>query len=115
MKIIAIISLLLGLLAIGSGLYCMNAVIPAMEGIDRLSLGGKLDVESYAYQSYRRDWIALDGKKGVLDAISLIGGGLGLLGGIFAGVKKAKLGWLAAIISSVGLVIGLLQGTHMFS
>ena len=94
MKILAIVSLLLGLCALGAGIYCKMEVVPAMEGIDRMTLGGKMDMESPAFKSYRALWMQKESLKSTLDLVTLVGAGLGLIGGIFAGVKKAKLGWM---------------------
>ncbi|BDS07124.1 hypothetical protein NT6N_21640 [Oceaniferula spumae] len=113
MKILAIICLLLGLSALGAALYCHMQVIPDMEGIDRMTRG--MDLDDPRYAPARALWFQRESLKTTLDVITLIGSGLGLIGGIFAGVKKAKLGWIAAVISVIALVVGLLQSTHMFS
>ena len=47
--------------------------------------------------------------------VSLITGGLALLGGIFAGVKKAKIGWVGALLGLVGVAIAIVSGTHAAS
>lgn len=113
MKILAIICLVLGVVALGSGLYCQLEVVPAEESIQRVSRTMSLDDPRYAATNslFREK----NEQKHLFGQTALFAGGLGLLGGIFAGIKKAKLGFMAAAVSLPAVILGLLQATHMFS
>lgn len=113
MKKLSIISIILGLVALGFGLYCQLETIPAMKSLDRLS--NKMNVDDPQYKATRILAIEKSDQKITYGSIALLAGGIGLLGGVFAGFKKHKLGFLAALISLPGLILGLLQATHMFS
>ncbi len=113
MKNLAIISLVLGLAALGVGLFCQFEVVPAEESLQRFSR--TMDYDDPRYAATRSLFMEKNDQKNLYGQIALIAGGLGLLGGVFAGIKKAKLGFIAAGVSLPGLILGLLQATHMFS
>lgn len=113
MKNLAIVSLILGFVALGAGLYCQFEIVPAEQGADRMSEGLKID--DPAYRAARALFMEKNDQKNTYGQIALILGGLGVLGGFFAGIKKAKLGFVAAVVSLPGLILGLFLATHMFS
>lgn len=113
MKILAIISLVIGLLGLGAGLYCQFEVVPSVKSAERFSR--TMSYDDPAYAAARGLTLKRYDLKFNLGTTAMVAGGLGLLGGIFAGIKKAKLGWPAAAVSLPALVLGLLQATHMFS
>lgn len=113
MKMLSIICLVLGLCALGVGLYCQYEVIPSVESVNRVSRD--MDINDSRYRATRILFMEKNDQKNTLGQIALVAGGLGLLGGIFAGIKKVKLGFIAAVVSLPGLILGLLQATHMFS
>ena len=47
--------------------------------------------------------------------VAFVTSGLGLLGGIFAGIKKAPIGWVAVVLSVIGMGITLAKATHAFA
>ncbi len=53
-------------------------------------------------------------QKNTCGQIALVAGGLGLLGGIFVGVKKVKRGFTAAVVPLPSLILGLLQALTCF-
>ena len=113
MKNLAIASLVLGLVALGVGLYCQLEVVPAERSLQKISLS--LSYDDPEYRATNKLFLEKNDQKNLLGQIALVGSGLGLLVGIFAGIKKAKLGFIGALVSLPGLILGLLQATHMFS
>ncbi|MFK7909754.1 MAG: hypothetical protein AB8F34_04045 [Akkermansiaceae bacterium] len=113
MKNFAIISLVLGFVALGFGLYCQFEVVPSAEAADRMSEG--MSIDDPRYPAVRSLVMEKYDQKSLFGQVALFAGGLGVLGGVFAGIKKAKLGFIAAAVSLPALILGLLQATHMFS
>lgn len=113
MKPLAIVCLVLGIVALGAGLYNQFEVVPAEQGASRMARG--MDYNNPRYAAANALFMEKNDQKNLLGQVALVAGGLGLLGGVFAGVKKAKLGFIAAAVSLPGLILGLLQATHLFS
>ena len=100
MKILGIIGLIVAVVGISSGLYCQIEYMPK---VDQEELFGRA-----LHMSYMDD-------KMMFGQIALFAGGLGFILGIISGIKKAKLGWVAAGIGLISTILGLMQATHMFS
>ena len=97
MKALSIVGILLGMAGIFAGLYNISEFV---EG---------------AKDTSQDNWLYYDDNKMMWGYIALGTGALGLILGAVAGSKKAKLGWVAVILSLVAVYFGLSQATHMFS
>ncbi len=97
MKALSIVGILIGMAGIFAGLYNISEFV---EGAEDTSLENWM-----YYHENKMNW----------GYIALGTGALGLILGAVAGSKKAKLGWVAVILSLVAVYFGLSQATHMFS
>lgn len=118
MKILAIISILLGAGAVGTGVYSLVETYPNYKSASRRSYsgyggyGGRAssrlgDLDRMLYRSYEE----------ALKTQIILGpwaaGGLALILGLVAGIKKRKLGFVGAGLGIVAVVISLLvQPSH---
>ena len=98
MKVLSIIAIIIALAGLAIALHCQINIIPLLD-----STGGD------AIWRHHHDLKMLFGN------IAMIVGFLGAVGGVIAGIKKQKLGWIALVLGLASLVFGLSQATHMFS
>mgnify|MGYP000586728551 CR=1 FL=1 len=117
MKNVLATSLVLGGISLGVSLYCYQWVTPSIEAYERIL--PQMNLSSDMYAKTRDSLLAEYEKEQSLSLIAMISGTLGLLGGVFSGMffKKwnSALGWLTAVVSLVGLLLGIMTGTHLFS
>jgi len=99
MKILSIIALLISAGGLTAGIYNQMEFVPLVES-DRLF--GDL---SFYYHEQKFFW----------GSIALFAGIPGVILGVIGGIKKEKIGWIAAAAGFVSLILGLMQSTHMFS
>ena len=100
MKILGIIALVISAIGIGAGIYCQLEFVPKIDQADLF--GPQLHMH---YVDQKIFW----------GSIALFAGIPGFILGMIAGIKKAKIGWAAALIGIVSVIFGLMQATHMFS
>ena len=99
MKILAFISIIVGLGGVIAGIYNQMEFVSLVES-----------------DSAPREliWYWHD-QKMLWGMIALGAGALSAILGVIAGIKKSKIGWLGALLGLVALFFGLAQSTHMFS
>lgn len=98
MKVLSIIAIIIAAAGIGIGLHNQINIIPLLETTEGDAI-----------------WMYYHDMKMLLGNIAMITGLLGIVGGVIAGVKKQKIGWLALILGLGSLIFGLSQATHLFS
>ncbi|MCB0401341.1 MAG: hypothetical protein KDD41_04610 [Flavobacteriales bacterium] len=106
MKKLAIASLIIAIIGLAVGVYCQIVVMP-----DYNHLYEKSDLSPFE----RDMFYAYSDTKFMLGSIALFLGPLAVLPGVIAGIKKQKLGWIAAGAGLVSFLLGAIQSTHMFS
>lgn len=105
MKILAIISLVFGLAAGGIMVYHLVETYPRIETrnqqSDDVSMGGQLDALDRAVERDLRDamWMQI--------YATWVVGGIGVILGVIAGLKKQKLGWAGAALSGIAVLLSL--------
>ena len=99
MKILSIIALLISVGGLSAGIYNQMEFVPLCESDYAI---GELFMY---YHDQKMMW----------GTIALFAGALGTILGVVGGIKKQKIGWIAAVAGFVSLILGLMQSTHMFS
>jgi len=99
MKILSIIALLISAGGLSAGIYNQMEFVPLCES--DFDFGDLF----YYYHEQKMMW----------GTIALFAGALGTILGVVGGIKKQKIGWIAAAAGLVSLILGLMQSTHMFS
>jgi len=109
MKVLSVIGMILAILGLVLGLLNQFSFIPyaaTLEGIQDAPdsyVNARLWAEAHSFTVF-------------VGEITLLVGGLGfILAGIPAIKIKSKVALIGAILGLVALVLGLAQGTHMFS
>ncbi|HNQ67087.1 MAG TPA: hypothetical protein PKN32_01815 [Bacteroidales bacterium] len=98
MKVLSIIAIIIAAAGIGIAVHNQINIIPLVETTEGDSL-----------------WMYYHDLKMMLGNIAMLTGLVSIIGGVIAGIKKQKLGWIGVILGLVSLVFGLSQATHMFS
>ena len=98
MKILSIVSIVIGLLALVSGVYNQMEFVPLCES-DNLPISMFREVHD---------------QKNLWGYIAMFPGILAVILGVIAGIKKNKLGWIGAGLGLVTFFLGASQCTHMF-
>lgn len=106
MKVLSIIALVIAIVGLIIGAYCQIEVVPNYNILD-----GRLDLTDLE----RSVWHSYHDEKFLLGSIALLLGGVSMIGGLIAGIKKRKIGWIAVGIGLISLLLGAAQSTHMFS
>jgi len=115
MKLIVFILVVLGLITMALGLY-IGSVASDIDRMAEYRASLTLDqLTSPDGQKGSAELEKLSSLRDTLVIVSCITGGIGLLGGVFTGIMKARRGWVAAQFSVIGIFITLAKGTHMFS
>lgn len=101
MKILAYIGIGLAAVAIGLGLYNEIEYVPKLGDDQRHLWGPEL-------------WMHYHDTKMLYGYIEFVVGAVALILGAIAGIKKEKIGWIAAGLGLVGFLLGASHCTHMF-
>jgi hypothetical protein len=104
MKILSVIALVLGLIAISIGLYHLIETYPNIKAFGKMYLESNAPLDQSMWQSYRSaGWMQIYAIWGV--------GGLGLISGVIAAIKeKEKMRLIAiagGVLSLVALIISM--------
>lgn len=114
MKTLALIALFLSLAVLGVALYVHFSITPAVDRAEfDMEMANTLMIGDANFAT--DTWYILQSEKVNYGSIALLGSTLPLLLGLFAAVKKVKMGWIAVAISLAAFFLGALHATHMFS
>lgn len=111
MKRMALFGCIIGLLAFFASLYVQFVLAPQKAAAMNESYA-MLYFEDRALQEAL--WDTIDFVTNMIYAMLLLAS-IGVLLNIVPAIKKYKLAWLGLALSLVALVIGLVQGTHIFA
>lgn len=106
MKILYGLLFVIGGLALSVGIYCQLEVMPQVHFLRSIEIRSALE-NALLY--------AMEDTQMLYGSISLFGGILALIIGVFVARKNIKFGIIGIIIALSAIVLGLLQATHMFS
>lgn len=110
MKALSIIGLILGSLLCLMALYLQFMVAPAVDYLEGVATGGDFDPITNAL------WMDANDSKMNMAYVALLGGGVTFIMCLVPFIKtKSKMALVGALLSFVALLIGIIQGTHMFS
>jgi len=118
MKKISIVSVALSVLGLALAFYLFFSIAPQADALEESSfsmLDRGFSLDSPEFQSMRSLAQEKSALKNNLVNMVFVASGIGLLSGLFAGIKKVKLGWVAVALSVVGILLALISGTHAFS
>lgn len=102
MKLLSYVAVLASVIGISASIYCQIEYVPKLSHSMIDIFGPRL------YYSYSETAL-------IFGYIALFAGGLGLVIGIIAGVKKQIGGWIAAVIGLISFIFGLFQATQLFN
>ena len=110
MKALSISGFILGLFSFIGGLYLHFMLAPAAEALESsLETGFSDEMTSLMFMA------AHEAKVGTGETLVIIGGIAFIISGIAAIKTKSKLAIAGTLMSFIGLLAGLVHGTHMFS
>lgn len=118
MKKFAIISAILGVMALGMAIYlhfvvAENAAIAESAIEYSENLYGDDFMRYYSTPEYKENFAAMELRTD-MGMLSVLIGALVLIIGIVPVIKKKHLGWIGIVGGLAALMMGLVYGTHMF-
>lgn len=114
MKILGIIGVVVGIVALLMGVYLEFSVAPAA---DSAALSDEIMSRGDAYwgsAAHVLNTNLMDAKLTIGQYTLLVGGGALLLS-IVPAIKKQKIAWIGVVCGLFALLIGAAYGTHLFS
>jgi hypothetical protein len=110
MKALSITGFIIGILSFLASMYVQFVLAPAEASL-------QADMDSGEFSELTNDlWMAVHETLVTLGEVLVIAGGLALILSVIPAIKtKSKLAWVGTILSLVALLIGVINGTHMFS
>lgn len=115
MKILGIIGVVVGVLAVIMGAYLHFAIAPAADLAETvINLETSLS-ETYYGSAEHVLQRTIMGAKTDIGEYTLLVGGIAFLLSFVPAIKKQNFAWIGVVLGLIGLFIGAAYGTHMFS
>jgi hypothetical protein len=121
MKLLSTINLIASIILLLLGLYIHFVLVPQEHRMEELftdhfhtgdgNFGGSMEQT----RMFSLQWDEAKEVTNKFSYVALFGGLLVIAIGVFLGIKKQQMGWLAVILAFAGAFIGAMYGTHLFS